>query len=555
MPRNAERMIGDTLPRADSKKIERLPSEIFSLASSRHERPRLIIQPGAFVALAIGALVAFAMIGYLGYPGDATTGYFGYMNGSVQFYLLSHPAGILFAWFGAVILVIQWTVFRGKSAVASDLAAGEVAANDAAISDAEVRRIRNWKWAVTLITIVCMAIEAAIYLKPDILNGLPSTGSGIGATLSQGRLFWNSVNLLIIGIYVFDRGRQWLFGVRAASGTTLQRPNVSSEKQITSLGISLPRWELIAQDLFAGAVLCFALGFVLQSEVLNFIFQPFQRLHITSCVVSSVFGVCQEGGAHNPPTLHAIDWFAGYLLFGISLLLLVSVLIVRVMYVFRDKDISAAVAEGVGSLVRSLINLVKVFLPNLQNVLWPILILVGTAALGVSARLLEMYLHILSDQHTCSVGSPCPELSEFSFYFSKTVDSQYWLSHSLSFELLVLALALGLGLAGIFFILLSARVLLLRKVAQPLWANWVRFFLVTAFFIVCFLWLFSTLESAFMGMFLLVGVTSRVPFPQPGVSTVGSIVVCAIAFIVFLVHQRLHGRKPWHVLLEILKGA
>lgn len=502
-PHHAESGAAPARERAD----HRLPAAWFSLVDPIYSRPRTVFRPKTLAVLVILALIAFAAIGFLGYPSDDKSG--------AQFYLLSHPAWALFTWFGTITLIVQLTIFERQN-------------------DPADRRILRWRWMVMSTTVVCMAIEAIIYARPSLIQEA-STGTGmVGAFLSDGRLLWNLANFLIIAVYAVDRVLEWRKRLRAEQSAVVNvpGPGTPDDEPTRFFGMSQPNLELLAQDIFAGAALCFLLGLALQAAPLNAVLRFFPSRHVDTCTLSWVFGACQgDGASGNPPTLRTIDWVGAGSLLSISLLILVVVLLVRILYLARDKNIVIAVAEGVWALLKSLLLLFIVFIPNLRAVIWPTLIAVGTALVGISARLIQMYLHILSDERTCGARGNCFDLNEFSRFLPST-EAQSFQSHAYPFSVEVLALALGFGIVGAFCILLAVRVLLLRRVEGSLWRDWLRFVAITAFIVVCTFWIMSLTLSAVNGVLSLTAKTARAPFPQPGTSTIASFVFFAIALSV-----------------------
>lgn len=499
-------------PAARTALGERLPAKRFSLLDPVYHRPKTIFQPRVLVFLVIFALVAFAAIGFLGYPSDNKNG--------TQFYLLSHPAWALFAWFGAITLIIQLTVFGREH-------------------DWTDRKVLRWRWMVMSVTIVCMAIEAIIYARPSLIGEASSGSSLLGSIQGNGRLLWNLANFVIIAVYAADRMLNWRKRLREERGAVVNAPGTLDDEPTRFFGMSLPNLELLSQDIFAGAALCFLLGLALQTAPLNAVLRFFPGRHVDTCTLSWAFGACQgDGGPDNPPTLHTMNWIGAGSLVSISLLILVVVLLVRIFYLARDKNIVIAVAEGVWALLKSLLLLLLVFIPNLRAVLWPALIAVGTACVGISARLLQMYLHVLSDQRTCGATGKCFDLNEFS-RFLRSTETPTFQSQAYPFSVELLALALGFGIVGAFCILLAVRVLLLRRVQGPLWRDWLWFAVMTAFIIVCTFWLMSLTLSAVNWVLSLTAKTARVPFPQPGTSTIASFSIFVIALIVILLRWRL----------------
>lgn len=521
----------DRRPPPRERSDSRLPAERFSLVDSTYNRPKIIFQPGILAFLVISALVAFAVIGFLGYPSDDP--------GGAQFYFVSHPAWVLFVWFGAIALIVEWTIFGRRK-------------------DAADKVVLRWRWAVTIMTIACMLIEGIIYAQPRLLQELSSGGGVVSALLGDGRLLWNVVNFGVIVVYVVDRLWEWRIRLAspatATDATTDSDPNSSFAGPIRLAGLPLSKLELLSQDIFAGAVLCFALGLALQPAALNFALRIFPGRRIDSCTLSWALGACQgEGVSGNPPTLHTIDWVSGGSALVISLLILVIVLLVRIFYLFRDRSIPLAVLAAVWTTLRSLAILLAIFIPNLRTVIWPVLIAAGTTCIGLSARLLQMYLHSMSDQRTCGATGSCPDLREFSFFLRST-DVRLFQELSFRFPLAVLGLALILGIIGAFFMLLAVRVLLLNRVKDLLWMNWLRFVGVTTLIVVCTFWIMSLTLSALNGVLGLAAATSRVPFPQPGPSTIGSFAAFVIAVVVIIWRLRGSGTVTWAQIRGLVRG-
>ncbi len=514
-----------------------LPAEKFYMLDPKDRRPFIIFGPVTATALILGAPIAFVVIGFFGYPSDNADG--------KEFYVLSHPAWALFALFGAIIVIALWTIFERPPKM-KGLQKGFPENTD--------KIIQRWKWEMTVITVLCMAAEALVYMQRSLLSHLWNGGGALGAATSNGRLICNLGNIAIIVVYIFDRVWQWRTGERTASITLPNDINPSSLKPITLFRLSLSNWELVSQDIFAIAVLYIALGFVVQSSVVNYLLQPFAGKHVDSCTISWLVGVCQgEGSTGKPPTLHTIDLIGGGAALIVSLIILIVVLIIRIFYVIRDKEIAEAVAKAILEIVNSVRILLEVFFPNLRVVIWPILIAAGTTAVGISARLLQMYLHILSNRGTCVGTTSCPDLGEFAFFW-KPPNVVAFQSHSFVFALAILMLALLFGLVGASSILLAARVLLLKRVKDALWGNWLAFVGVTAVLVICTFWLFSLTLSALNWVLLTANLTSRIPFPQLGISTSASFVFFVLAFAVFVWRQRRLGNKSWSDIYRALKG-
>jgi hypothetical protein len=456
----------------------------------------------------IGLLAA---IGFLAF---AATGFWGYPTDDSVLYTIFHPPWALFLWFGAAILLLQLAIFKQ-------------------------RNLARWRWgsfSITLISIVAIAIS---YVRPDVLkeltDALVAIFRNLGITLGGGRIKWNLVNFGLIALYIYDRVTLWASGKRAEYVSFLDEfnPSLTGEG-----GRPAPptRWELASQDLFAGAALCLVLGFVLQDVILNLVAPQLTGSRIAACDVSWIAGTCQSGGANNLPTLNSIDWRVAIFAVTASLFILGIGLIARTFFLQRDAA-DDTVVRGVLATIWSVINPLDVFFRNLRNVLWPIFAFAGVLAAATSARYIRLYLHALSDQRTCGGAATCSDLKEYASYLANSVDTSRFLDQAYLLEARFLALAIGTGALAVIAILLAARILVTSRIPvtprrtgvnNSLFRNWLWFFGSIARILLISFWVLSICLSALMKALQSVNATSRVPFPQPGISTI-------VSFIFFLI--------------------
>ena len=440
--------------------------------------------------LIVAGIVAFAVTGFLGFPTD---------SGPV--YTLFHPSWPLFLWFCAIILLTQAAIFRHKEAA-------------------------RWRWESLSVTLVCMLVVAVAYTRPDILSQLlQNLAILLGIQGEQGRVLWNLVNFGIITLYLVDRSILWLRNKRTTHMTIFVELDTFGARQ-AQVDESLPsRWELLAQDLFAGAALCVLLGAIVQAAVIDVLTQWAAGARSGTCAVSWVFGACPTGNAQNPPTLSFIDFSLALFAVAASALMLGAVLLSNT---FFRREAAEVVARGVGETILAVLNPLDVLIRNLRNILWPGFILVGTIGAATSARYFRLYLHAMSDVQTCGQSAHCLDLKEFSLYLSGSLDSQRFQTQAPVLEVLFLALALVGVVGATLAIIASARVLLSEwHIRGHLATNWLRFAGSMAHKVLLAFWILALGLSAFMVALQHVNVTNRGPFPQPGKST-------AISFAYFL---------------------
>src|SRR5262249_44675539 len=259
------------------------------------------------------------------------------------------------------------------------------------------------------------------------------------------------------------------------------------------------------------------------------------------------------GGPGNPPTLSFLDLIQSLLYLPLRLLILALTATIAglgsypAVQAAQQPGATAGAATEVGipifkALQAALTRRVRVaadnFAISLRSVVWPVLILVGTFAVAGTARSIQQYLHLLSAQKTF--------LNDPNLYAMLTSQEQSGLQEKISQHLQITSplVALLTGILGVIMIVLSAALLLYQaRVAE----NSLRFLGLVGFVVLLTFWIFSLALSAFNGFFLLVrgpegfGPLSRIPFPQPGVTTIISFAALVIAGIYLLVRR---GRGP-----------
>jgi hypothetical protein len=149
---------------------------------------------------------------------------------------------------------------------------------------------------------------------------------------------------------------------------------------------------------------------------------------------------------------------------------------------------------------------------SLRNVVWPALIFLGVVAVEASAHYIQQYLHLQSDERTC-ITTHCQDYIAVQRLLGEQV--QYTAPAS----------ALLWGIVAVLAIVFSAAILIYRwRVAE----NSLRLLGLIGLTVLLTFWIFSLALSGFNALFLLTNLTQRVPFPQPGVSTMISVAALAV---------------------------
>lgn len=476
---------------------------------------------GVVIGLGLAGVVAFALTGFLGYRDENEPGF------TQAVFSQAWP---LFLWFCALIMALQISILRHPT-------------------------LRRQLTATLVVTLLSMAIVGILYYYKvqflDFLQQLLQQLLNIRLLLPQisgSKWLYAIINFGLILIFWVDTVRRW---IRRARGLPIH----------TSIDLSLEGvqtgdddeddqpslQELVSGDLIAGALLTFVLSLIFKAEIVTFLSQVLQiNVPITSCTVSWPIGACMApgGGLGDPPTLTFIDLIQTliYLPLGLLILALSATLAglgavqgvdqtqlgqPQTAAATQDETSTQSVGEQVSLTVldtlRSALNRrIRLAAGNtalsLRNAAWPALILVGTIAAASTARNIRLYLHILSDQSTCG-ATTCAETL-------RSLGSPYQYG----------GLAIVWGVVSLACIVLSAALLIFnRRIVE----NTSRFLGLIGFIVLLTLWIFSLALSLFNLLLIQINVTDRVPFPQPGVSTIISFAALLLwAILVFARRMR-----------------
>jgi hypothetical protein len=497
------------------------------------------------VALGLTGVAAFMITGFLGY-GDS-------LENSVVSGLFHRPWA-LYLWFCALVLTLQISILRHRS-------------------------LRPQLTRTLIITILAIIFVAIFDLfNTEILSALQkllTTVLKIPVTLQNfGKSPWTYtvINFGILAVYWIDTIRRW---VRSASGKSPFKPaeigldtgessGAASKQALDAAPPSIS--ELISGDLIAGAFLTVLLYVFFQPGVINHIAQILQpgssasALSVDTCTLS--LPGCVSGAVNNPPTLAFIDLIQTLLYLPLGLIVLALTATIAGLSVpggvtgVQQRTGLAEQAQGApgsqgaqgvagevgitifkalqAALTRRVRIAVDNFAVSLRSVIWPLLILIGMFALAAAARSIEQYLHLLSDQHMLG-DSTAAKL--FSPGDKTTIQKMLDQQHLNIFDPLVALLA---GIVAVIAIVLSVALQLFQaRVAE----NTLRFMGLIGFTVLLTFWIFSLALSGFNALFALTQLSNRVPFPQPGATTILSFVALVIAGIALLLRRGRRARR------------
>ncbi len=476
------------------------------------------------VALGLTGIAAFMITGFLGYKdpieSDITKALFG-------------KPWPLYLWFCALILTLQVSILRHPS----------------------LRRQLVRTLSVTMFCIIFVGVFDIYHT--EILNALQNFLSYLLNTrvllqdFGQSPWTYTVINFGILAIYWFDTLRRWVRASRGQSPFKAAEIGLVSDTDATgkqSADSPPSTSELISGDLMAGAFLTLLLSLFFHANVINFLAKGLQPGSTSGLVntftlswpIGSHMPGSLGGGMFDPPTLTFMDLIQTlvYLPLGLIILALTAVIAglsvpggvtgVQQRGATGDQGQGAqGVAGEVGitifkALQAALTRRVRVaadnFAVSLRSVVWPVLILVGTFAVAGAAESIQQYLHLLSDQRACGT-SACSYYSDV----QKLLDAHQ--------QLISPTLALLWGILAVVSIVISASLQLFQlRVAE----NSLRFLGLIGFTVLLTFWIFSLALSGFNALFSLTRLSPRVPFPQPGATTIlsfGSLVVAGIVLL------------------------
>jgi hypothetical protein len=521
------------------------------------KRRRILVRfpHGLLLTLGLTGVLAFGLMGYLGYLED---------NSLLG--LAFHKAWPLFLWFSALVFTLEIAVLRHP-------------------------RLRRQLTEALVVTIVCMIFVGFSALDPGLLKYILTNLLNIRIAIPQiGQSPWTYaiLNFGVLLIFWLDTIRRWIRS--RSSQPTAQRIDLGFGSLEFGESTDLPTLpELIAGDLIAGGVLAAILSLIFRAEVINPIADALQvGVNITTCTVSWPIGHCVGGGGlTDPPTLSKMDLIQAliYLPLGFITLALTAVanafndasdnstggvaptpgtalatdeqsraVSTQVIPANEPKEggRQSATVSVTGTIIdalRSALNRrIRLAIDNLllalRNVVWPLLILLGMVALGQAAQNIAFYLHLQSDQRTCAAtNNAFPDLA--SCQAAATKLGQYLQYQELGASVaLVVAAAIALTLA-LMMLVFELRVA----------DNTFRFLGLVTYIGALTLWIFSLALSFSNILFNLVGLTQREPFPLFGASTTSSLLVFLIACAILIAGKARRQRRASRAQAPVGIGA
>jgi hypothetical protein len=434
------------------------------------------------------------LLGLSGVVAFAVTGLFGYGEND----LLSNPVFLL-PWLYALQITLEVSIFRHRSL--------------------RVRRVVIV--GVTLLSVVLLGVAV---LNSDSLQALiwqylhrtptppPIHEGGSGLRLLTNPWTYAVLNFGILGVFWLDTARRW---IRRAQG---QSPNPQVDLGLDDPGSQkrpeLPRLEdMISGDLIAAGILTFGLGLLLSPGTITALVHG-----ATACTVA-LPGNCTVLA---PTTLlSSIDNVLALITLPLGLVMLGLAATLNGLGAVGgigaaadaeqrttgasahravSQEVSLTVLKTLQSALDRRIRMAIAALAlSLRNILWPVLVLISTAAIGVSAVLVESYLHDTDKTRLdalLSVGAA--------------------------------------GLLGVLAAVLTAFAAALFLFSVRVATNTLKFLGLFGFVLLLTFWMFSLALSGFNLLLTDAGLTNKTPFLPPGLSTVLSGLALAVYSILAL---------------------
>ncbi|MGO8949873.1 MAG: hypothetical protein ACLQUY_19900 [Ktedonobacterales bacterium] len=472
------------------------------------------------VGLGLSGVLVFMLTGFLGFRDTLEP---------VLSRKIFHEPWPLYLWFSALILVLQISILRHRS-------------------------LRSQLTATLAVTIFSVIFLGVLYFNPSWFDDFIKLLQHFLRLIFHQPIVLTStwtytiINFLIIGIFWIDTIRRWIRLSQGQSPTG--RIDLATGEWTYAAGKqTLPTMaELVSGDLVAGAFLTIILAVVLRQEVISFFLHTIgvATLHpITTCTVS-LPGMCTPpgGGINNPPTLTFVDVIQSLIYLTLGLLILALYATIQGLVVMtastrqspeasaprlvaprqagaaQQPDIvivSVAVMTAIVDTLRTALSRRINFgfaglVGSIRTVVWPSLIFLGVVAVAASARYIQTYLHLQSDERTCTTAR-CPTYGPVQALLNEHVQITAPIG------------ALIWGIIAVMAIVFSAVILIDRwRVGE----NTLRLLGLIGLTVLLTFWIFSLALSGFNALFSLTGISQRVPFPQPGVSTVISLVALLI---------------------------
>jgi len=430
------------------------------------------------LGLGISGVIAFAMVGFLGYPGDP------------QIFVKPWE---LYLWFSALMITLLFSIFRHPS-------------------------LRGQLIATVVIALICIFIVYVVGINP--VGFIRKWLEHYLPLLADEQLTYVVVNFAIILVFWVDTIRRW---VRRAAGLRLH-PEIDlatgarlDDKVDPADQPSMA--ELISGDLLAGSVLTGLLSYLFMPVVMNHIVITNPPLSDCNLAVSWPPSACLTQGVQYA-TLNFLDQTqaltyvtVGLLVLGLAAMLggfgsiggaLLPIGVAKAVTEVNAEGapvtapITTGVAETVLDALRAAINrrlreMLLGLVRALRNIVWPALLFVATYGIFELSINIQKYLHA--------------EHKDIQAVLSFVLPAAIW------------------GLASVFSLAFSAALTLFRwRVAD----NTLRFMGLIGFIILLTFWIFSLALWGFNVLLEQFNDSIVRPFDPPSWATAGSFIALVI---------------------------
>ena len=493
------------------------------------ERNTFLVQypPRLVIFLALSGVLAFALTGFAGYTtrtvlrrledGSPSAYYYPYDN---IFDKLFGDPWPLFFWFCALIIVLQWSIFRDNS----------------------LRRQRIQSISATLISIAIVII--AYYFRDYLANigtlfnnlVIAITGLNIG-----GGLILALLNYGILLIFWVDSIRRWIRRSQnkpiAPSFDLGLRLNRNNPPLIPSLS------ELISGDLIAGGAL---------SAVLWVLFLPQTMKSIALFLVSinnpNITSVSQPVCTGDCYLADRTQVFI-YITFGLLTLALTAVVnglaamnavnnqTVPASGVTSDDPSATGTEKGTKGVVQTLVetllsaitrqglNVISNLALALRTAAWPFLVLASVIGAALCSRYIQFYLHGISCNHQANQLLNC--------------DYYGYYQHNIGYLAYNGSIAAAGGAVAILGVMFASGLLIYQwRVID----NTGRFLQLTGLILLLTFWIFALALSSFNALLRAIFPDGSIRFPfYPGPAIAVSFLALVAYAVIFFVQRSRRG--------------
>lgn len=470
----------------------------------------------------IGGLIAAGVVAFM------LAGFLGYFNCSVQYTVNGHavlgldgkPQCWRDQWYPILYLKEPWPLFLWLS--------GLMILLQYSMLRHHLRRL-----VMTLvITAISIIIVAVVYLLgPDsVVKALLQPPNGL---LYQ-PVTYAVLNFGIILAFIIDSGRRWM-GYRKTELNPSVMQDLRSADPSKSLQLRRAKMgELISGDLIAGMILCGVLSIVFTDAFIKG-FLTLVASNVFACgqsTLSSLYA-CPVPGPHNPLFIHgAVPVFSGHYIYQVDSFLaglcfvpgvavLANTAFLRGLNplsgaagaargargIDGDAASGQAVAGEVGMAVLEALReaLERYILPyarravlSLRNILWPLLILIGSFSFALCGRFTQYYLHHYDPAYV--LDSTCTSLRALPQCHPTDPHRD-------------LALAIAFGLTGFLCTVFSAALLM---ISSRIISNSLRLMGRIGFVLLLTFWMFAMALFGFNWLLLDMGIVPVAPsLPAP----------------------------------------